>query len=359
MSVILSIFKLKMKQLIYLIMLIILLSNVSAQPKKQQYKICVAAFYNLENLYDTVNNPLVNDEDFTLNGIKKYSSKIYFDKISRLSKVISEIGTDKTADGAAILGVAEIENDSVLNDLIHHPLLKKRNYQFIHYDSRDLRGIDVALIYNPTYLKINSSKPVPVLLSSKNKEKYTTRDILLVKAELDGEPLYILINHWPSKKGGEDLTTTSRNEAAAVCRSEINRIQQIDPTAKIIVMGDLNDNPDSYSVQKVLKSSGNRYQLKAGELYNPWEELYTKGYGSLANQDRWSLFDQILLSNNWLNKFQKGFYFYHQDIFKRLYMIENRGRYKGYPMRAWDGNNYRGGYSDHFPTYVILIKNIN
>ena len=170
MSVILSIFKLKMKQLICLIMLMILLSNVSAQLKKQQYKICVAAFYNLENLYDTVNNPLVNDEDFTLNGIKKYSSKIYFDKISRLSKVISEIGTDKTADGAAILGVAEIENDTVLNDLIHHPLLKKRQYQFIHYDSRDLRGIDVALIYNPTYLKINSSKPVPVLLSSKNRK---------------------------------------------------------------------------------------------------------------------------------------------------------------------------------------------
>jgi endonuclease/exonuclease/phosphatase family metal-dependent hydrolase len=346
-----------MKQYLGLFIFLCCLHKVSAQKTNHQYKICIAAFYNLENLYDTANNPLVNDDDFTLHGIKKYTSEIYYDKIDRLSRVISEIGKDKTADGAVILGVAEIENDTVLNDLIHHPLLKKRNYQFVHYDSKDLRGIDVALLYNPVYLKVESSKQIPVKLSSKNKEKFLTRDILMVKAQLDGEPIYILVNHWPSKKGGEDQTSGSRNEAAAVCRTEINRIQQIDATAKIIVMGDLNDNPDSYSVKNVLKASGNRYQINKEELYNPWTEIYANGYGSLANQDSWSLFDQILLSKNWLNSNQSGFYFYKQEIFKRVYMIENRGRYKGYPMRTWDGNNYRGGYSDHFPTYLILIKN--
>jgi hypothetical protein len=346
-----------MKQIGGLIILTICIMNVSAQEIKHQYKICIAAFYNLENFYDTTNNPLVNDDDFTVHGIKKYTHKIYRDKIDRLSKVISEIGTDKTVDGAAILGVAEIENDTVINDLIHHPSLKKRNYQYIHYDSKDLRGIDVALIYNPTYLKIESSKQVSVTLPGINKEKMATRDILFVKGQLDGESIYILVNHWPSKKGGEDLTTASRNAAASVCRSEINRVLLVDPTAKIIVMGDLNDNPDSYSVRQVLGSNGNRFHLKKGELYNPWSEIYARGYGSLANQDSWSLFDQILLTGSCLNNEQVGFYLYKQEIFKRLYMIENRGRYKGYPMRTWDGNIYRGGFSDHFPTYLILIKN--
>jgi hypothetical protein len=348
-----------MKQIIGYIIFTLCFLQIDAQKINLQYKICIAAFYNLENFYDTANNPLVNDDDFTAAGIKKYTHKIYRDKIDRLSKVIAEIGTDKSIDGAAILGVAEIENDTVLNDLIHHPSIKKRNYQYVHYDSKDLRGIDVALIYNPTYLKIEYSKQVPVWLANTSKEKMATRDILLVKAQLDGEFIYILVNHWPSKRGGEDLTTASRNAAAAVCRSEINRILLAEPAAKIMVMGDLNDNPDSYSVQHVLETNGNLHQLKKGELYNPWTEIYAKGFGSLANQDSWSLFDQILLSRSWLKMDQQGFYFYRQEIFKRWYMIENRGRYKGYPMRTWDGNNYRGGYSDHFPTYLILLKKIN
>jgi predicted extracellular nuclease len=346
-----------MKQIIGILLLTGWFGNLAAQKTNRSYKICIAAFYNLENFYDTTNNPLVNDDDYTMAGMKKYSNKIYQDKIDRLSTVIAEIGTDKTPDGAAILGVAEIENDTVLKDLIHHPSLKKRNYAYVHYDSKDLRGIDVALIYNPTYFKIEMSYPIAVKLPSTNKEKFATRDILFVKGQLDGETIYILVNHWPSKRGGEDATTASRNAAAAVCRAAINRIQLIDAAAKIIVMGDLNDNPDSYSVTHVLRANGNRYHLKTGELYNPWVEIFAKGYGSLANQDSWSLFDQILFSPAWLNPEQLGFYFYKPEIFKRLYMIENRGRYKGYPMRTWDGNNYRGGYSDHFPTYLILIKN--
>jgi hypothetical protein len=348
-----------MKQISVLIIFTFCLIDVSAQKTNHPYKICIAAFYNLENFYDTSNNPIVNDDEFTSGGLKKYTYKIYGDKIDRLTKVIAEIGTDKSMDGVSILGVAEIENDTVLNDLIHHPSLKKRNYQFVHYDSKDLRGIDVALIYNPRYLTIEFSKQITVSLTNARKEKMATRDILLVKGKLDGELIYILVNHWPSKRGGEDQTTESRNTAAAVCRSEINSILLVDPSAKIMVMGDLNDNPDSYSVTKVLGTNSNRYQLKRGELYNPWTEMYAKGFGTLANQDSWSLFDQILLSGSWLKNDQLGFYFYKQEIFKRWYMIENRGRYKGYPMRTWDGNSYRGGYSDHFPTYLILLKQLN
>jgi hypothetical protein len=332
---------------------------MSFAQKRNKFKICITAFYNLENFYDTVDNPMVNDDDFTLNGVKRYSGKIYRDKIDRLSKVIAEIGIDKSVDGVAILGVAEIENDTVLTDLLHHPLLVKRNYQFVHFDSKDLRGIDVALIYNPTYFKVESSHQIHVKLPSINNIILETRDILFVKGYLDGEIIYLLVNHWPSKRGGEDLTTASRTSAAATCRAEINRIKRLDPFAKIIVMGDLNDNPDSYSLTKVLEANGNRNLLKQGELFNPWTKIYQQGYGSLANQDNWSLFDQILLSAEWLNPDHVGFYFFRQEIFKKQYMIENRGRYKGYPMRTWDGNNYRGGYSDHFPTFIILLKNIH
>ncbi len=336
-----------------------LYTTAIAQTSNKQFKICIAAFYNLENFYDTVDNKMVNDDDFTINGVKRYSGKIYHDKIDRLSKVIAEIGTDKTSDGVAILGVAEIENDTVLTDLLHHPLLKKRNYQFVHFESKDLRGIDVAFIYNPNYFRVEKSEPIHLRLPSNNKLKMETRDILLVKGFLDGELIYVFVNHWPSKRGGEDQTTASRNAAAAACRKEIDRIKLIEPSAKIIVMGDLNDNPDSYSVTNILAATGDRNNLKQGAMFNPFTKIYQQGYGSLANKDTWSLFDQIILSAEWLNSDQSGFYFYKESIFKRMYMIENRGRYKGYPMRTWDGNNYRGGYSDHFPTLIILLKNIN
>lgn len=328
-----------------------------AQKNQTRYKLCIAAFYNLENFYDTTNNPMVNDDDFTASGSKHYDQKIYQDKTAHLAKVISEIGTDLSADGAAMIGVAEIENDTVLNNLIRHPLLKHRHYQIVHFDSKDSRGIDVAFLYNPNYLVIETTEKLHIKMPALNNEKFETRDILFVKGKLDGELVYILINHWPSKRGGEDKSSVSRISAAATCRAALNNILKKEPEAKIIVMGDMNDNPDSYSITKVLESRANPALLKQGELYNPFFRMYQNGMGTLANQDNWSLFDQILLSRSWLNADQKGFYFYRSQIFKKQFMVENSGRYKGYPLRSWDGNNYRGGYSDHFPSYVILLKN--
>lgn len=347
-----------MQKIAGLILFILSANFLFSQKPSLRYKVCIAAFYNLENFYDTTNNPLVNDDDFTTNGIKHYNNKIYQDKINNLATVISSIGTDISADGPAVLGVAEIENDTVLYDLVRHPLLSKHNYQIVHYDSKDIRGIDVALLYNPNYIKVEQSGSVPVKLPGYNNTKFETRDILWVKALLDKEPVYFLVNHWPSKRGGEDKTTASRYTAAAACRTELNRILKKEPDAKIIVMGDLNDNPDSYSVTHILESKANPLKLNKGELFNPWAELYQKGLGTLANQDSWSLFDQILLSAAWLSPNQNGFYYYRPHIFKKLFMVENSGRYKGYPMRTWDGNNYRGGYSDHFPTYLVLLKNL-
>ncbi len=345
-----------MKTFYTLLFLLIICCKISAQ--QQQYKSAVVAFYNLENFYDTVNNPNVNDEEFLPNGPKNYNSKVYWTKVEHLATVISQIGTDINPDGPALLGVAEIENDTVLNDLVHQSLLQPRNYAFVHYDSRDFRGVDVALLYNPKYFQVISSKKLFVHLQQGTKPAYFTRDVLWVKGLLAGDTINVFVNHWPSRVGGEQRSAPARAVAAQVDKDAIDSIQKLQPDAKIIVMGDLNDDPVSPSVTKVLNAKGNVEDVKPGGLYNPWVDLYKKGIGTLAFQDAWGLFDQIMVSYSWLNKSQTGFFYYQQHIFNKEYMVENIGKYKGYPMRTWDGNIYRGGYSDHFPTYIILLKKV-
>ncbi|MEP6467738.1 MAG: endonuclease/exonuclease/phosphatase [Parafilimonas sp.] len=324
--------------------------------QKQQYTSAIIAFYNLENFYDTIDNPNINDEDFLPNGPKNYNGKVYWTKVEHLAAVISQIGTDINPDGIAMIGVAEIENDTVLNDLIHHPLLKNRNYGIVHYDSRDIRGIDVALLYNPKYFTVINSKKLYVHLPEGAKSAYFTRDVLWVKGILHGDTIHVFVNHWPSRVGGEQRSAPGRAAAALVDKNFIDSIEAHQPNAKIIVMGDLNDDPVSPSVTKVLGAKANIEDVKPGELYNPWINMYKKGIGTLAYQDAWGLFDQIMITYSWLDKNQSGYFFYQQHIFNKEFMVENIGKYKGYPMRTWDGNVYRGGYSDHFPTYIILLK---
>ncbi len=323
-----------------------------------RFKACVIAFYNLENLYDTINNPTVNDDDFTPLGIKKYTATIYLDKLDKLATVLKQMGTDMSPDGPAIIGVAEIENDTVLQDLTHHPYLVHRKYQIIHYNSRDARGIDVALLYNPHIFLPEKAEKLFVALPGNSKESFFTRDILYVKGWLAGEPVHVYVNHWPSRLGGEKRSAPARAVAAGTCKKHMDSILQKEPAAKIIVMGDLNDDPDSPSITESLGAKASAAQTRAGELFNPWVQLYSKGIGTLANRDSWGLFDQIILSHAWLNPSSHGFFYHRPYIFSPNFLKENTGRYKGYPMRTWDGNTYRGGYSDHFPTYVVLLKNI-
>ena len=336
----------------------VLLSASFSIAQKQQYTSAIIAFYNLENFYDTVDNPNINDEDFLPNGPKNYNSKVYWTKVEHLATVISQIGTDINPDGIAMIGVAEIENDTVLNDLIHHPLLKNRNYGIVHYDSRDIRGIDVALLYNPKYFTVLQSKKLYVHLPEGAKSAYFTRDVLWVKGILNGDTIHVFVNHWPSRVGGEQRSAPGRAAAALVDKNFIDSIEAHHLNAKIIVMGDLNDDPVSPSVTKVLGAKANMEEVKPGELYNPWINMYKKGMGTLAYQDAWGLFDQIMITYSWLDKNQTGYFFYQQHIFNKEFMVENIGKYKGYPMRTWDGNVYRGGYSDHFPTYIILLKKV-
>lgn len=328
--------------------------------EKQAHKVVCVGFYNFENLFDTLDTEGKRDEDFTPKGSLLYNAKVYQEKLGNLSQVVSEIGTELTSDGPALLGVAEIENRAVLEDFVKQPSIQKRNYQIVHYESPDRRGIDVGLLYNPKYFEvIESGKITPKLFYDRNpnaakRDTVYTRDMLWVKGRLDGDVVYVMVCHWPSRRGGSYL----REGAAQACKDFIKSIQEDNPRAKFIVMGDLNDDPISPSVKDVMKAKGQKGQVKSGGFYNPWLELYQSGIGTLAYRDSWNLFDQILLSHSFLAKNQDGYYFYKNAIFNKSYLISRAGRFKGYPYRTYSFGKYIGGYSDHLPVCVYLVKKV-
>ena len=342
----------------YVFPFIFLCANAIAQTK-DQYKVAIIGFYNCENFYDTIDQPDVEDEEFTPTGPKHYDAVMYLDKVHHLATVLSQIGTDITPDGLSMFGCSEIENEEVLRDLISQPEFKNRNYSIVHYNSPDLRGIDVGFIYNPKYFKVKYSEPLFVHLPDEDNKPHYTRDVLYVYGEYDGEPLHVFVNHWPSRRGGEEISAPNRALAAATCKAKMDSIIKINPEAKIVVMGDLNDDPVSPSVTQVLKAKGDINKVKPGELYNPWTEMYNNGIGTLAYNDAWNLFDQIMISSAFINKKQSGFFFKDAKIFRKDFMIEQNGHFKGYPKRTFSGNQYIAGYSDHLPTYLILLKKVN
>lgn len=346
-----------MKLTIFAFFLLFTSSGAFSQVNK--YKVSLIGFYNLENLYDTVNNTTINDDEFLPNSERQYNSKIYNDKINRMSSVISQMGTDINPDGLAILGVVEIENDTVLTDLIHSTNLKDKKLQYVHYNSPDLRGVDVAMIYNPKYFKPLQSAPLFVKLPSGSKESYFTRDVLYVKGLLDGDTIHVFVNHWPSRSGGEERSIPARAAAAGVCKHVVDSLMAVNPQSKVIIMGDLNDDPISPSVTKVLNAKGIQKEVAPTGLFNPWWEMYKKGIGTLAYQDAWGLFDQIIVSGAWLEKNQKGYFYQKASIFNKDFLVQKTGKFRGYSKRTWDGMTYNYGYSDHFPVYVMLLKKVD
>ncbi len=341
------------------ILCILLCGDIVPIEAQEVFKPYIVGFYNLENFYDTIFHGSYDDRTFTPRGSRAYTSAVFNDKVEKLATVISGIGLDISKDGPVLLGVSEVENATVLKTLLEHPLLAGRNYRFVHYDSRDFRGMDVALVYNPAYFKVERSRPLFVKIPAGTKDAVYTRDILWVTGNLDGEKIHVFVNHWPSRSGGEKRTKPARMAAALTVRNMIDSLCALDEGLKIIVMGDLNDDPPDASIVSGLRANGRVKTLKPGQLFNPWLSPFKKGYGTLAYQDAWSLFDQILLSQDFLDTNQTGIHFHKNQIFRPSYLIETVGRYKNYPMRSYSGNTYRGGYSDHFPVYVVLLKRLN
>jgi hypothetical protein len=275
-----------------------------------------------------------------------------------MAKVMAEIGAEVSGNTPAIIGVCETENRKVLEDLVNQETLIKQDYGIIQFDSPDRRGIDVALLYKkklftPTHYK---AKELLIYDDNDKSKRVFTRDQLVVSGMLDGEKIHLIVNHWPSRSGGEKRSRSKRIKAAKLNRQIIDSIFSDDPYAKIITMGDLNDDPTNPSVKDHLNAKRKVSNLDIKELYNPMEDLAKQGYGSLAYRDSWNLFDQIIISTELTKKDFSSYRFYKAGIYNETYLVNAHGRYKGYPYRSFASGSYTGGYSDHFPVYIYLIK---
>lgn len=344
------------KQLLLFFVLVI--SHCFAQNTKKQYTIRTLAFYNLENLFDTINDIDKNDEASPIMEMKGNKSKVYWDKIDKLATVISQIGEEKTNTSPAIIGVSEIENRQVLEDLISSKHLIKKGYDIIHYDSPDNRGIDVALLYQKRYFKpINHEAFNPNIYSEG--KKILTRDELLVSGYLDDELIHVIVNHWPSRRGGEQKSRPLRERAAYQNVKIIEKIKETDENPKVFIMGDFNDDPINASFKKVLQTKSKKKEVKNGDIYNPYEDMFRRGFNTLGYRDNINLFDQILVTAPVLNHQENDFSSYKMFkamIFNKRFLTTKRGRFKGYPHRSFSYGKYIGGYSDHYPVYLYLIK---
>ena len=329
-----------------------------AQSKSKQYSIRTIAFYNVENLFDTINNPNKNDEASPMMKLKINKSKVYWDKIENLGSVISQIGFDLTKTGPAIIGISEVENRAVLEDLVKSNFLKKMNYEIIHYESPDKRGIDVALLYQKKYFKpINHETFTPHIF--RNNFRVFTRDQLLISGYLDDELIHVIVNHWPSRSGGESATRVLREKAAYQNLKIIEKIRATEPNAKIFSIGDFNDGPTNSSFKKVLKTKGNKKKVQENDLYNPFERMAKKGLNTTGYRDNINLFDQIFFTSQALDKGEKDYATYKMFkamVFNKRFLTTKKGRFNGYPFRSFSNDNYTGGYSDHYPVYIHLIK---
>ena len=336
--------------------MLLMLLNVTAQENKRNFKIQTVAFYNLENLFDTINDENKNDEASPIMEIRFNRGKIYREKVSNMANVISQIGFDITKRPPSILGICEVENRMVVEDLISDEKLRKYNYGIVHYESPDDRGIDVGLIYNKDVFKVKNSNSHDVFITGNNSSKRrNTRDQLVVSGYLDGELMHFIVNHWPSRGADE----TKRIAAAEVNNFIIDSLRSKFENPKIITMGDFNDDPFDKSIKKILGAKKNINDVKKNDMYNPFETiLVDEGVGSNAYRDKWQLFDQIILSKPFMDKNYKDYQLYKAGVFNKSFLINKKGKFKGYPFRSFSYGTFTGGYSDHLPPYIYLLKEI-
>lgn len=335
-----------MKKIIFVLFASLLFNVNSFSQEKNDASI---AFYNLENLFDTIDSNMIGDFDWTPGGAKIWNTKRYSIKLHNLASVIARLDGNETLPGPDLLGFCEVENRSVVEDLINTPPINKANYGIVHYDSHDKRGIDVGLLYRKNNFKVISSKSYELVFDGEN---YKTRDQLIVTGELYGERINVIVNHWPSRRGGPVKSEYRRVHAAKLTKSIADSIKKADPNAKIIIMGDFNDDPFNESIKKVLGATKDIKELKSANYYNPLANKLTKTEGSLCYRDEWFLFDQIMLTPNLVNG--KKLQFSSATLFNDESIQVQGGKYDGHPLRTHAGSIYLKGYSDHFPVFIKL-----
>ncbi|MBQ0116660.1 MAG: endonuclease/exonuclease/phosphatase family protein [Flavobacterium sp.] len=357
-----------------------LLATTLSFGQAKKFKIHTVAFYNVENLFDTIKGPNF-DEEWLPNGAQGWNSAKYNKKLGLLSKVIPEIGTnDQQKESPVVVGVTEVENRGVLEDLVKTPNMIKHNYGVVHFDSPDKRGIDVGFLYKKDKFTPISYKNIPLYIYQGmetknvkitvgedneatnninvdvNTKRVYTRDQLLVTGILEGEEVHFIVNHWPSRSGGEKRSSPFREAAGKLNRKIIDSLYAINPDAKVMTMGDMNDGPYNKSITTSLGAVGDRNNVVKGGLYNPMYQMHKEGLGTLAYRDAWDVFDQIIISEPLTRKDDySSLRYWKAGIYDKDYLKQKSGQYKGYPLR---NSNGEPGYSDHFPVYIYLLKEI-
>ena len=342
-----------MKRLFLILAAIIMVSGLQAQNANgRRVQVAGIAFYNFENLFDTIpNNPEGRDLEFTPGGQRQWDGRKYREKVHNLAYAISHFTTKTTPYGPAIIGVSEIENRAVMEDVARQPEIAKWNLQIVHHDSPDARGVDVGLMYNPRYFKLEN-----VTNHRLTEVPFRTRDQMCVVGSLLGQRIAVIVNHWPSRLGGQEKSSPNREAAARLSKSIADSLWRVDPQMGVIIMGDLNDDPMDKSCAKVLGAKRDADGVGPHGFYNPFWRKLDSGIGTLAYKSQWNLFDQIIISGNIANAPEDRWHFYRADVLNKDFLKDTEGNRQGYPRRTFASGSYLNGYSDHFPTEILLIR---
>lgn len=341
-----------------LMLLLFLIMVGSGSTSAQRYAIYGIGFYNLENLFDTQHDEGKNDYEYLPDGRNKWTGMKYQHKLRNMAQVLSEMGTDILPKiGLTAIGVSEVENAHCLEDLCNQPTMKERGLtKFCHIEGPDRRGVDCGLIYNPRLFKVRNVKLVPYVYERQDANNRPTRGFLTVSGTLSQEHVTIVVCHWPSR----GTTSYYRELAGRQVRHIKDSLERDDPNVKILIMGDMNDDPRDKSMSQALGAKRDIKDVKPGELYNPWWKIHDSGTGTLQYGGAWNLFDQIVVNYNLIHQEGKRDYntlkFRQQQIFRRDYMFQQDGKYKGGIKRTHAGGVWLDGYSDHLPTIVYLMK---
>lgn len=318
-------------------------------PKKMENYWLIAS-YNIENLFDTEDGPN-DDAEFLPNSPKQWNQDKYQKKLEKLSEVILSMHPKNI--GPDVIGLIEVENKNVVEDLMKFGKLSEGKYQVIHYESADKRGIDVALCFKSENIKLIKSdfyRP-----HDDSDTSFFTRDILHVTLLMGKkDTVHYFVNHWPSRRGGEE-SEEKRILVADLLEKKIDSLRAINIHTKIVVMGDFNDNPANWSITETLKAKTKKEDVREGHLWNAMADLASKGQGTHKYKNEWNLLDQFMLSHA-LVHYKKGIRYHEAFIYNPDFIQEKEERFKGSPLRTFVGNKYLGGYSDHFPILLILTK---
>lgn len=338
-----------MKKTYLIVIAFFLLNSVEAQREKQNFKIM---FYNVENYFDVVDDPDKADEEYLPGGIRGWNNTKYYAKQANISKVVSALGGWVPP---AIVGLCEVESNKALHDLTRMSPLKNLGYRYIHYESPDVRGIDVAMLYQPDQFTPHYSEAVPITFTDTT---YKTRDLLYVAGTVNasGDTLHLFVCHWPSRLGGELESEDRRVQVAQHLRNKVDSIFKAAGLPNIVIMGDFNDQPSNTSILNTLGANPLNEGFEPDKLYNLAFRLEESGKGSHKYQGEWGMLDQIIVSGVLLDtKNNISTTVQDMHVFDSDFLLEEDKAFLGErPKRTYVGMRYHGGFSDHLPVYVDL-----